>query len=352
MSLQTTSSFLQVVTDHLQAPQPDAADFFQKSFTPVKPDLEKVELFLRQSLQSKVEGVPQMMAYLVESGGKRVRPLVSCLVAHACGYHGNDHIVVASVAELLHTATLYHDDVVDNSKLRRGRQTANSIFGNKIMVLAGDLMLAHSYALLMGGGYFEISQALSNTVRQMVEGEILQLQCEGDLTTTPEQYLEIIQDKTASLFAWCAMAPGMLAGQSSAMIESLNQFGHHIGMAFQLVDDVMDFSSSRETMGKIPLQDLFEGKITLPLIVILKHYPHIRPEIERFMMRGPSLSDSGAGVLNVLKNALSEKAILEDIKNPIRLHLTQAKAVLGDLPPSVYKDGLFSLVDFLANRDY
>lgn len=351
MSLQTTS-FVQVVADHLQNPQPTCADYFQKSFLPVKPDLEKVEHFLRQSLQSKVEGVPEMMAYLVESGGKRVRPLVSCLVAQACGYRGNDHIVVASVAELLHTATLYHDDVVDNSKLRRGRQTANSIFGNKIMVLAGDLMLAHSYALLMGGGYFEISQALSNTVRQMVEGEILQLQCEGDLTTTQDQYLEIIQDKTASLFAWCAMASGLLAGQSRTMIENLSNFGHHIGMAFQLVDDVMDFLSSRETMGKTPMQDLFEGKITLPLIVTLKHYPHIRPEMERFMMRGPSLSDSGTSVLNHLKNALNEPAILEDLKNPIRLHLTQAKTALCDLPPSIYKDALFSLVDFLANRDY
>ena len=338
----------------ISLPEVFCEDFLNSAHAPIKDDLKRVEILLRTSLQSKVEGVPEMMAYLIESGGKRIRPIVTCLMARACGYHGNEHIPIACIAELLHTATLYHDDVIDEAKLRRGRQTANSLFGNKVMVLSGDLMLAHCFSMLMEGGYFHISQALSQTVREMVEGEILELKYEGNFETSLPEYMEMIQLKTASLFSWSTKAAAMTAGFSPIRCKSLASFGHKIGMAFQLVDDLMDFIGDQKTMGKTILQDVEEGKITMPLLLVLKHFPHIKNELIREFNQASWKDGNGIRkkeLLFKIQNLILERDVILDSKRIVDEALSQARDILDLLPASVYRTGLISLLAYLSGRD-
>ena len=330
-------------------PEADRENPFIQALNPVEQDLIQVEKRLIHSLESNVAGVPEMMAYLIESGGKRIRPMFSCLLARAWGYTGDHHIPVACVAELLHTATLYHDDVVDHAEIRRGKPTANSIFGNKIIVLAGDLMLAHCFSMLMEGGYFLISRALSRTVKKMVEGEILQLQCEGNLDTTTEQYLKVIEHKTASLFSWCSQAAAMLANASPEVCREMGRFGHHLGMAFQLVDDLMDFTGDHQKMGKTPLNDLKEGKITLPLLLTLKRHPEFKEELEEALIKTDSSLQSPSYLQ--LQKFVREPEIVQENRDLIQNHLRQAQNLLPLLPESKYRHSLGSLIQYLEQRD-
>ena len=349
-----TSPILRITSPQVEIPKISSEDLLERAYHPVRMDLKQVETFLRDQLESKVEGVPQMMAYLIESGGKRIRPLVTCLLARAAGYRGKDHIPLACVAELLHTATLYHDDVVDDATLRRGKPTANQMFGNKIIVLAGDLMLAHSFALLMDGGFFSASQALSHTVKQMVEGEILQLQSEGNLETTIYDYMEIIEDKTASLFSWCGKAAAVIADQPDK-IEPLSQFGYQLGIAFQLVDDIIDFTGDEEQTGKGLFKDLMEGKITLPLLLVLEKNPQLKEplknELKEIHQKTSKIDLSTYSTLHKVKQITRESWVKEQCNYYVENAIDQARNALSILDSSRYRTSIFSLLEYLTQRD-
>lgn len=336
----------------LELPDASPQELLHSAAACVREDLELVERRLRTLVHSRVEGVPEMMAYLIEAGGKRVRPLFTCLLARACGYSGELHIDVASVAELLHTATLYHDDVVDEARLRRGKPTANHLFGNKVIVLAGDLMLANSFSLLMEGGHFAISRALSRTVRDMVEGEILQLRAEENLDACVEDYLLMIRHKTASLFRWCGQAAAMIAGRSPEECRAFGNLGEHVGMAFQLVDDLMDFVGDEENTGKALFKDLREGKITLPVLQVLKHHPDIKAELQLELSHALKTGrDFSPNFLDRLQRLIATGVVHGECKRLVYHSLYEARQGLEKLPVSIFRANLCALIDFLGRRD-
>ena len=222
-------------------------------------------------LQSEVPLVENIGHYIVEGGGKRLRPLIALLCARALGYLGRHHIAFATAIEFLHTATLLHDDVVDVSALRRGRATANAHWGNAPSVLVGDFIYSRAFQLLVEIGDMAILRLLSDTTNVIAEGEVEQLARAGDPATTEAQYLEVIRKKTAVLFAAAAQGAGMLAGCAPDVAQALHAYGLHLGLAFQLIDDALDYDGNPAVMGKNVGDDLAEGKPTLPLIHALAH---------------------------------------------------------------------------------
>ena len=232
----------------------------------IRPDFESLNRLVVAQLYSEVGLVENIGQYIVEGGGKRLRPLLSLLCARALGYEGEQHIQLATVIEFLHTATLLHDDVVDVSALRRGRPTANTHFGNASTVLVGDFIYSRAFQLLVGIGSLEILRLIADTTNQIAEGEVEQLARAGDPATTEEQYLEVIRKKTAVLFAAACKGAAILAEADPDRQEAMARFGLNLGLAFQIIDDVLDYEGDPDIMGKNLGDDLAEGKSTLPLI--------------------------------------------------------------------------------------
>ena len=232
----------------------------------IRPDFEALDRLIVKQLHSDVGLVENIGQYIVEGGGKRLRPLLCLLTARALGYQDEGHIELATVIEFLHTATLLHDDVVDVSALRRGRPTANAHFGNASTVLVGDFIYSRAFQLLVRLGNLDILQLIADTTNQIAEGEVEQLARAGDPATTEEQYLEVIRKKTAVLFAAACKGAAMLAGVDTSRQDAIGQFGLNLGLAFQIIDDVLDYEGDPDLMGKNLGDDLAEGKSTLPLI--------------------------------------------------------------------------------------
>ncbi len=235
----------------------------------IRPDFEALNRLVIAQLHSDVGLVENIGQYIVEGGGKRLRPLLCLLCARALGYAGERHIELATVIEFLHTATLLHDDVVDVSALRRGRPTANAHFGNASTVLVGDFIYSRAFQLLVGLGDIELLRLIADTTNQIAEGEVEQLSRAGDPATTEEQYIEVIRKKTAVLFAAACKGAALLAGADAQRCEAMGRFGLNLGLAFQIIDDVLDYEGDPELMGKNLGDDLAEGKSTLPLIRVL-----------------------------------------------------------------------------------
>jgi octaprenyl-diphosphate synthase len=233
----------------------------------VREDLDACNRQILERMQSPVALIPQLAAHLIAAGGKRLRPLLTLAAARMCGYRGNRHVRLAACVEFIHTATLLHDDVVDESDLRRGRASANAVFGNQASVLVGDFLFARSFELMVEDGSLEVLRILCSASATIAEGEVLQLVIQNDTSSTEAQYLDVIEGKTAALFAAATRVGAVVADRPVAEAEALDSYGRNLGVAFQLVDDALDYSAEQEKLGKTVGDDFREGKITLPVLL-------------------------------------------------------------------------------------
>ena len=239
-------------------------------FEPIREDLERVEQEFVRHIQSRVALIPEMGSYIQKSGGKRVRPAVLLMAARLCGYTGDSAVLYASVVEFIHTATLVHDDIIDGADLRRGRLAVHSRWGNDITVLLGDYLYIKSMAMALTQDSLEIVRLLCDVTLRMIEGELYQLTKTGDVDITEDEHFEIIRRKTAYLFGGCAQIGGMLGNVDAEQQQALREFGFNLGVAFQLVDDLLDYTADETALGKPVGGDLREGKVTLPIILLLQ----------------------------------------------------------------------------------
>ena len=233
----------------------------------VSDDLEACNRLIVERMQSPVALIPQLAAHIVAAGGKRLRPLLTLAAAKLCGHRGQRHVALAACVEFIHTATLLHDDVVDESALRRGQASANALFGNKPSVLVGDFLFARAFQLMVGDGSLKVLAILSEAAATIAEGEVLQLATQNDTATTEAQYLQVVEGKTAALFAAAARVGAVVADRPEAEELALHAYGRNLGIAFQLVDDALDYSASQAALGKTVGDDFREGKITLPVLL-------------------------------------------------------------------------------------
>jgi octaprenyl-diphosphate synthase len=234
----------------------------------LQPELKKVDEIIINNSQGKSELIMEIASHLVLSGGKRIRPILTILSAKLCGYNqGSRHCELAAAVELIHTATLLHDDVVDNSNLRRGKKTSNAIWGNKASILVGDYLLSAAFQLMVGDGSIEVLDILSNTSKVMADGEVLQLTNSNDVEIREEKYLEIISAKTAILFSAATRIGAVITESEANKQAALKNFGNNLGVAFQIMDDVLDYSAQTAILGKDIGDDFYEGKVTMPIIL-------------------------------------------------------------------------------------
>jgi octaprenyl-diphosphate synthase len=309
--------------------------------------MSAVDAMIQARLQSDVVLINQLGHYIINSGGKRLRPALAILCARACGYNGEQHINLATIIEFIHTATLLHDDVVDNSDMRRGRETANNLWGNEASVLVGDFLYTRSFEMMVEMESMRLMQILSHTTNIIAEGEVLQLLNCNDADTTEESYLEVIHHKTAKLFE-AAGQLGAVISQSSPKVElAMSHYAMHLGSAFQLVDDLLDYSESSETIGKNIGDDLAEGKPTLPLIYAMKHGSEedsqlIREAIEQ------GQRDKIDNIIKVIHNTGAIDYTAQAARNEVE----RAKQSLTIIDESEYKRALIGLADFSINRTY
>ncbi|MEE9350834.1 MAG: octaprenyl diphosphate synthase [Thiotrichaceae bacterium] len=264
-------------------------------------DMEAVNALIQRRLQSEVVLVNQLSTYIINSGGKRLRPLLALLVARACGYKGEHHVDVAAIVEFIHTATLLHDDVVDESDLRRGKETANNVWGNQAAVLVGDFLYSRAFEMMVDVGMMRIMEILANTTNTIAEGEVLQLLNCNDADTTEERYMEVIYSKTAKLFEAACLIGAVLAELPEEEQASIALYGMHLGTAFQLVDDILDYSASAEELGKNIGDDLAEGKPTLPLIIALQRSSGAAAQLIRKAIEEGGGSSNLDEILKIIK---------------------------------------------------
>jgi octaprenyl-diphosphate synthase len=310
-------------------------------------DLEKVDLEFRRNLKSNVPIIAAIGEHLLLSGGKRLRPILLLLSARACRYRGTAHISMASLIEFIHTATLLHDDVVDRAELRRGMESANAKWGNEACVLVGDFLFTKCFSLLVENGNQKILQAIARATTLMAEGELEELIKTNDLSLTEEEYFSIIARKTATLFSAATQVGAILGEAPEENERALTDFGMDLGIAFQLMDDNLDYTSREEEFGKKIGIDLQEGKITLPLISILnrcneKEFVLIREAVES----DPITRESFFRVVKIIEKYRGLTYTLEKAKE----YVARAKGHLRHFPNSKEKEGLFLLSDYVLER--
>jgi len=312
----------------------------------IEPQFDAVTDFILNHLGSKVPLVEKMGHYIVESGGKRLRPLLVLLSANACQYQGSRHIELAAVIEFIHTATLLHDDVVDNSELRRGNATANAKWGNAPSVLVGDFLYSRAFQLMVDIGSMEIMRIISNATTVIAEGEVLQLLNQRNPGITEEAYMQVILGKTAMLFEAASECGAILADASAAEREALRLYGRHLGIAFQLIDDLMDYASSSDQMGKNTGDDLAEGKTTLPLIHAMKTGTEEECKLVRNAIRSGGLDDLKP-ILDIVQRTGGLDYTREQAHEQSRL----AISALEDLPDSSFRDTLTEIANLAVSRN-
>ena len=315
-------------------------------------DFIAVNEMIVNKLHSDVELVENIGEYIIEGGGKRLRPLVVLLSALACGYKGNDHIKLACIIEFIHTATLLHDDVVDTSELRRGRLTANAKWGNSPTVLVGDFLYSRAFQMLVELGSMDIMKMLADTTNTIAEGEVQQLINAGDPSIDEANYLNVIHKKTAILFQTATAAGALIAAQSaetidSKAIDSFTQYGHHLGMAFQLQDDVLDYLGDIEEMGKNIGDDLAEGKPTLPLIFAMREGTKQQAELIQ-----QSIENCDASQIEAVIEIVQSGGGLQYTQAVAQKHADAAQQAIEHLPATAYKQALEELADFSLSRSY
>lgn len=315
-------------------------------FNPViEPQFEAVNDYIINHLGSNVPLVEKIGHYIVESGGKRLRPLLVLLAANAAGYQGDKHIPLAAIIEFIHTATLLHDDVVDNSDLRRGKDTANAKWGNAPSVLVGDFLYSRAFQVLVEIGSMPIMEVISNATNVIAEGEVLQLLNTKNPDTTEEAYMQVILGKTAMLFEAATEAGAILAEASKEEQEGLRLYGLHLGTAFQLIDDVMDYLSTAEEMGKNVGDDLAEGKATLPLIHAMRAGNEEQRKLVRQAIRKGGLDD-----LQPIMDIVKETGAIEYTQEKAQGEADKAIAALGALKDTSFKETLIQIANLAVKR--
>jgi octaprenyl-diphosphate synthase len=325
-----------------------------------KPSLEALSLLLKsemasvnrlivERMQSPVALIPELAGHIVAGGGKRLRPMLTLGCARLCGYRGTRHIGLAAAVEFIHTATLLHDDVVDASDLRRGRDTANAIWGNKPPVLVGDFLFSRSFELMVADGSLRILEILSRASSIIAEGEVLQLVSASDTATSEETYLAIIEAKTAELFAAASRIGAVLAERPREEEEALDRFGRNLGIAFQLVDDMLDFSAQVAEMGKSPGDDFRDGKITLPIILACARGDH---EERQFWRRALEEMDQREDDFARAARLVERHGALAETLSRARAYARRAIEALAPLPDSAERRALIEAALFATERSF
>lgn len=311
----------------------------------VAADLRSLDQCIAASLGSEVMLVNQVAHHIVTGGGKRLRPLLVLLAARACGYQADDHVQAAAIVEFIHTATLLHDDVVDGSDLRRGRDTANAIFGNEASVLVGDFLYSRAFQMMVEVGEMRLMEVMAHATNVIAEGEVLQLMNCNDPDTDEERYFEVIRNKTAKLFEAGARVAGILAGADTTTEAALADYGMRLGIAFQLVDDALDYGGATAEMGKNMGDDLAEGKPTLPLIHAMREGSAAqRATIRRAIEQG------GLEELGAIRDAIESTGSLHYTARLAREQAEAAVNSLAALPESPFRDALASLARIAVDR--
>ena len=313
----------------------------------VSDDMDRVDEFLTERLASDVVLINQLSSYIIASGGKRLRPQLVLLASAACGYQGIHQITLATVIELIHTATLLHDDVVDASEMRRGNDTANALWGNEAAVLVGDFLYSRSFEMMVDVDNMRVMKILATTTNRIAEGEVMQLMNVRDPELTESRYIEVIQAKTARLFQAATELGGVLAGQPEDICQALAQYGMHLGTAFQIVDDVLDYQSDESTLGKNTGDDLAEGKTTLPLIHALRD----GSDAQRTLLR-QAISEADVSQMDEILNIIADTQAVEKSLATAREAAEQAVQVLKQVPASTYRDALETLARYSVDRSH
>ncbi|GAB3440209.1 polyprenyl synthetase family protein [Massilia solisilvae] len=310
-------------------------------------DMEAVNRVIRLRLHSEVSLVNQIAEYIISAGGKRIRPVLVLLLANAYGYRGTAHHELAAVVEFIHTATLLHDDVVDESSMRRGRQTANAMFGNAASVLVGDFLYSRSFQMMVGLNNMRVMQILSDATNVIAEGEVLQLLNMHDPDVTQESYLTVIRSKTAKLFEAAAQLGALVAGANDAQIEAAGEYGRSLGTAFQLIDDVLDYAGDAAEIGKNVGDDLREGKPTLPLIYLMEYGTPEQRELVR-----SCIENGDEQHFDAVLAAVTSSGALDYTRREAIVAAERAASAIADLPESEYKQSLLQLCSFAVDRNH
>ncbi len=314
----------------------------------VRDDLEACNRLIVDRMQSPVVLIPQLAAHIVAAGGKRLRPLLTLGAARLAGYQdGQRHVALAACVEFIHTATLLHDDVVDESALRRGQASANAMFGNKPSVLVGDFLFARAFQLMVADGSLEVLRILSEAAATIAEGEVLQLVIQNDTSTTEAQYLQVIEGKTAALFAAATEVGAVVAGRPAAEQAALRTYGHALGVAFQLVDDALDYSAEQERLGKTVGDDFREGKITLPVLLALGA---ANAEERAFWRRTIEQRDQNEEDLPRAIALMQRHGAFAATVSRARDYGGVALEALSVFPDSAYRRALADIVEFCISR--
>ncbi len=326
---------------------PSSVDLAQ-IFEPIRSDLEAVEReFLRQ-VESRVDLIPQIGRYIQMSGGKRIRPAVLLMAARLAGYAGEKAVMYASVVEFIHTATLIHDDIVDEAELRRGRLSVHSRWGNDVTVLVGDYLYIKSMALALTQDSLDLVRILCDVTLRMIEGELYQLTKTGDVDISEDEHFDIIRRKTAYLFGGCAQIGGVLGGVSNEQALALREYGFNLGVAFQVVDDLLDFTADQTVIGKPIGGDLREGKVTLPIIYLLQRAGDEADALVRRVVAERAVTPDD---WREIRRLLVEHRAIDSAYEKAMELAAQAKEHLAIFPPSPERDALLALPDFVLSRD-
>lgn len=312
-------------------------------------DMAEVNRLIIDYMQSPVALIPELAKYIVAAGGKRLRPLLTLGAARMCGYEGVAHWGLAACVEFIHTATLLHDDVVDESALRRGRDTANAVWGNQASVLVGDFLFSRSFQLMVETGSLDVLRILADASATIAEGEVLQLTTAGDPAAPVDDYMKVIEGKTAALFAAAAEVGGVLAGRPAEETEALRTYGQSLGIAFQLVDDQLDYAADPVALGKSVGDDFRERKVTMPVIIA---YQHGSPEERAFWQRTIGEGEQTDSDLEQAQRLLARRDALSETGRIARKHATIAAAALDRFPAGRYRTALQDVAAFCVARAY
>jgi octaprenyl-diphosphate synthase len=313
------------------------------------PDMAKVNAAILARAQSHVDLIPELAGHLINSGGKRIRPMLTVASARMCGYRGEHHVKLATSVEFMHTATLLHDDVVDESDLRRGKAAARKIWGNQASVLVGDYLLGQAFKMMVETGSLECLRILSHASAVIAEGEVLQLAAAHDTSTTEDAYLEIIHAKTAALFSAAAEVGAVIASRPREEQEALESYGKNLGIAFQLVDDALDYTGKQSLLGKNTGDDFREGKITLPVVL---SYRRGSKEERNFWKRTLENHHQTADDFTYARKLMDRHGALTDTIDRAHHYGDIARDALAIFPDGAYKEALLEAVDFCVARAY
>jgi octaprenyl-diphosphate synthase len=314
----------------------------------VKEDLARVDQVILSYIDSGVPLVPKLARHIIAAGGKRLRPALVLLCAKLCGYSGTRHIQLAACVEFIHTATLLHDDVVDESALRRGNATANEVWGNKASVLVGDFLLSRAFQLMVADGNLKVLKILSDASAVIAQGEVLQLTTANNPETTQQEYINVVTAKTATLFASACELGAVVTGKEE-LEKTLREAGLALGIAFQIMDDTLDYAAEQATLGKSVGDDFRDGKITLPVILA---YARGNEEEKQFWKRTLEEQDIKEGDLAQAMDFIARHHAIGDSITVAESYCDTARALIAPFPPSPEKDALLETIDFCTQRAY